>query len=78
MLRLAVFKVLASSFGERWWEILLCCWHPFECDLGVVLYIVCHVLRMFIDAWISQFLIAFVCGEMVRALVWFVVIGLVC
>ena len=78
MLGLAVFKMLASSFLERWWEISLCCCHPLESDLGVVLYIVCHVLRMFIEAWISHFVIAFVCGEMVRALVWFVVIGLGC
>ena len=79
MLGLIVFKVLASSFWGRWWEISLCCCHPLEYDLGVVLYGVCHVLHMFIDAWISHFeVIAFMCGEMVVALVWFVVIGLVC
>ena len=78
MLGLAVFKVLASSFWGRWWEISLCCCHPLEYDLGVVLYVVCHVLHMFIDACISHFVIAFMCGEMVRALVWSVVIGLVC
>ena len=55
MLGLIVFKVLASSFWGRWWEISLCCCHPLECDLGVVLYVVCHVLHMFIDAWISHF-----------------------
>ena len=79
MLGLIVFEVFASSFWGRWWEISLCCCHPLECDLGVVLYVVCHVLHMFIDAWISHFeVIAFMCGEMVRALVWSVVIGLVC
>ena len=55
MLGLIVFKVLASSFWGRWWEISLCCCHPLEYDLGVVLYVVCHVLHMFIDAWISHF-----------------------
>ena len=77
MLGLIVFKVFALTFWARWWEISLCCCHPLECDLGVVLYIVCRVLRMFIDAWISHFVIAFMCGEMVRASVWFVVICLV-
>ena len=50
MLGLIVFKVLASSFWGRWWEISLCCCHLLEYDLGVVLYVVCHVLHMFIDA----------------------------
>ena len=37
------------------------------------------IFHMFIDAWISHFeVIAFMCGEMVRAIVWSVVIGLVC
>ena len=37
------------------------------------------IFHMFIDAWISHFeVIAFMCGEMVRAMVWSVVIGLVC
>ena len=79
MLGFIVFQVIASSFWGRWWEISLCCFHPFGYDLGVVLYVVCHVLHMFIDAWISHFeVIAFMCGEMVRALVWSVVIGMVC
>ena len=78
VLGLVVFKVLASSFWGRMCEISLCCCHPVGYYLGVVLYGVCHVLHMFIDAWISHFVIAFVCGEMVRALVWFVVIGLGC
>ena len=55
MLGLIVFKVLASSFWGRWWEISLCCCHPLECDLGVVLYVVCHVLHMFIDACTKYF-----------------------
>ena len=79
MLRLIVFKVFALTFLGRWREISLCCCHPLECDLGVVLYVVCHVLHMFIDAWISHFeVIAFMCGEMVVALVWFIAIGLGC
>ena len=79
MLGLIVFKVFALTFWARWWEISLCCCHPLEYDLEVVLYVVCHVLHMFIDAWISHFeVIAFMCGEMVRALVWSVVIGMVC
>ena len=79
MLRLIVFKVFALTFWARSREISLCCCHPLEYDLGVVLYVVCHVLHMFIDAWISHFeVIAFMCGEMVRALVWFVVNGIVC
>ena len=67
MLGLIVFKVLASSFWGRWWEISLCCCHPLEYDLGVVLYVVCHVLHMFIDAWISHFVIAFMSGEMAKS-----------
>ena len=44
-----------------------------SCTLFVMIF------HMFIDAWISHFeTIAFMCGEMVRALVWSVVIGLVC
>ena len=39
-------KVFASSFGGRLWQISLCCCHPLEYDLGVVLYVVCH----FVDA----------------------------
>ena len=35
MLGLVVFQVLASSFWLRWWEISLCCFHPFGYDLGV-------------------------------------------
>ena len=42
MLGLIVFKVLAFSFWGRWWEISLCCCHPLEYDLGVVLYIAYH------------------------------------
>ena len=45
MLGLIVFKVLASSFWGRWWEISLCCCHPLEYDLGVVLYVVCHFVH---------------------------------
>ena len=72
-------KVLASSFWGRWWEISLCCCHPLEYDLGVVLYVVCHVVHTFTDVLISHFeVIAFMCDEMVRALFWSVVIGLVC
>ena len=44
MLGLIVFKVLASSFWGRQWEISLCCFHPFGYDLGVVLCVVCHDL----------------------------------
>ena len=44
MLGLIVFKVLASSFLGRQWEISLCCFHPFGYDLGVVLCVVCHDL----------------------------------
>ena len=40
-----MFKVLASSFWGRWWEISLCCCHPLEYDLGVVLYVVCHFVH---------------------------------
>ena len=66
-------------FWGRWWQISLCCCHPLEYNLQVVLYIVCHVVYMFIDAWISHFEVsACMCGEMVRALIWFVVIGLGC
>ena len=36
MLGLIVFKVLASSFWGRWWEISLFCCHRLEYDLGVV------------------------------------------
>ena len=43
MLGLIVFKVLASSFWGRWWEISACCFHPFGYDLGVVWYGVRHV-----------------------------------
>ena len=43
MLGLIVFKVFASSFLRRWWEISLCCFHPFGYDLGVVWYVVRHV-----------------------------------
>ena len=43
MLGLIVFKVLASSFWGRWWEISVCCFHPFGYDLGVVWYVVRHV-----------------------------------
>ena len=42
MLGLIVFQVLASSFWLRWWEISLCCFHPFGYDLGVVLCVLCH------------------------------------
>ena len=42
MLGLVVFQVLASSFWLRWWEISLCCFHPFGYDLGVVLCVLCH------------------------------------
>ena len=45
MLGLIVFKVIASSFWGRWWEISLCCFHPFGYDLGVVLYVVCHFVH---------------------------------
>ena len=79
MLDLIVFKVLASSFWGRWWEISLCCVHPLGYDVGVVLYVVCHVVHMFTDVLISHFeVIAFMCDEMVRALFWSVVIGLIC
>ena len=45
----------------------------------MVLYVVCHVVHMLIDAWMFPFeVIAFMYGEMVRASVWSVVIGLVC
>ena len=74
MLGLIVFKVLASSFRGRLCEISLCCCHPLGYDVGVVLYVVCHVVHMFIDAWISHFEVsACMCGEMVRASVWSVV-----
>ena len=33
MLGLLVFKMFASSFWGRWWEISLCCCHPLEYDL---------------------------------------------
>ena len=42
MLGLIVFQVLASSFWLRWWEISLCCFHPFGYDLVVVLCVLCH------------------------------------
>ena len=42
MLGFFVFQVLASSFWLRWWEISLCCFHPFGYDLGVVLCVLCH------------------------------------
>ena len=45
MLGLIVFKVLASSFWGRWWETSLCCCHPLEYDLGVVLYVVSHFVH---------------------------------
>ena len=79
MLGLIVFKVLASSFRGRLCEISLCCCHPLGYDVGVVLYVVCHVVHMFTDVLISHFeVIAFMCDEMVRSLFWSVVIGLVC
>ena len=44
-----------------------------SCTLFVMIF------HMLIDAWISHFeTIAFMCGDMVRASVWSVVIGLVC
>ena len=43
MLGLIVFKVFASSRWGRWWEISLCCFHPFGHDFGVVWYVVRHV-----------------------------------
>ena len=42
MLGLIVFKVFASSFWGRQGEISLCCCHPLEYDLGLVVYVVCH------------------------------------
>ena len=79
MLVLVVFKVLASSFRGRLCEISLRYCHPLGYDVGVVLYVVCHVAHMFTDVLISHFeVIAFMCDEMVRALFWSVVIGLVC
>ena len=79
MLGLIVFKVLASSFRGRLCEISLRYCHPLGYDVGVVLYVVCHVAHMFTDVLISHFeVIAFMCDEMVRALFWSVVIGLVC
>ena len=45
MLGLIVFKVFASLLLGRWWEISLCCCHPLEYDLGVVLYVVCHFVH---------------------------------
>ena len=69
----------ASSFWGRLCEISLCCCHPLGYDVGVVLYVVCHVAHMFTNVLISHFeVIAFMCDEMVRALFWSVVIGLVC
>ena len=38
-------KVFASSFWGRWWQISLCCCHPLEYDLGVVLYVLCHFVH---------------------------------
>ena len=80
VLRLIVLKVFALTFWPRWWEISLCCCHPLEYDLGgwyCTLFVM--IVHMFIDAWISHFeVIVFMCGEMLRALVWSVVIGLVC
>ena len=79
MLRLIVFKVFALTFWARSREISLCCCHPLEYDLGVVLYDVCHDVHMCIDALICHFeVIAFMCGGMARASVWSVAIGLVC
>ena len=49
--------MIASSFWGRWWEISLCCCHPLEYDLGVVLYVkkvLCvqfGTLTWFIDAF---------------------------
>ena len=72
-------KVLASSFWGRLCEISLCCCHPLGYDVGVVLYVVYNVVHTFTDVLISHFeVIAFMCDEMVRALFWSVVIGLVC
>ena len=81
MLGLIVFKVLASSFWGRLCEISLCCCHPLGYDVGVVLYVVCRVVQMFTNVLISHFEViafAFVCGDMVRAPVWSVVMCLVC
>ena len=79
MLGLIVFKVLASSFRGRLCEISLRYCHPLGYDVGVVLYVVSHVVHTFTDVLIFHFeVIAFMCDEMVRALFWFVVIGLVC
>ena len=48
-----VDKVFASSFWGRWWEISLCCCHPLEYDLGVVLYVLCHFVHVVWDLdWI--------------------------
>ena len=46
MLGLIVFKVLASSFLRRQWEISLCCFHPFGYDLVsscALFVIICHM-----------------------------------
>ena len=52
MLRLIVLKVFAL-FWLRWWEISLCCCHPLEYDLGVVLYVLCHFVHVVWDLdWI--------------------------
>ena len=79
MLGLIVFQVLASSFWLRWWEISLCCFHPFGYDLGVVLYVVCHDFSHAYRCLDFSFdTITFMCGDVARASVWSVVIGLVC
>ena len=79
MLGLLVFKVFASSFWGRQWEISLCCFHPFGYDLGWYCMLFVMIFHMLIDAWMSHFeMIAFMCGDMVRASVWSVVMCLVC
>ena len=79
MLRLNMFEVFALTFWGRWCEISLCCFHPFGYDLGWYCTLFVMIFHMLIDALISHFeTFAFMCGDMVRASAWSVVISLVC
>ena len=79
MLGLIVFKMFALAFWGRLCEISLCCLHPFGYDLGRYCTLFVVMFLMLINAWISHSeTIALMCGDMVRASVWSVVIGLVC
>ena len=71
MLGLIVFKVLASSFWGRWWEISLCCCHPLEYDLGVdctlfVMFFTCSSMLGFRILECFE-VIAFMSGEMAKS-----------